>query len=57
MPHRYVLLVANEPAPDKEEEYNQWYRKKHVPQMFGFKGMKTAARYRRSGPNSDGFAI
>ncbi len=53
MEHRIAFIVANEPSPDREEEYNQWYNEKHVPMMFGFKGMKNAARYRLTN-GSDG---
>ncbi len=53
MPQRTVLIVANEPAPEKEAEYNLWYNETHIPLMFGFKGMRKATRYRRSGENSE----
>ena len=51
MSHKFVLIVANEPDPEKEEEYNKWYTEKHVPMMFEFKGMKKAGRYRCLGDN------
>ncbi len=53
MPQRTVLIVANEPAPEKEAEYNLWYNETHITLMFGFKGMRKATRYRRSGENSE----
>jgi antibiotic biosynthesis monooxygenase (ABM) superfamily enzyme len=49
MEHRVVLIVANEPAPDREAEYNDWYTGKHIPMMFAFPGLKKASRYRRIG--------
>ena len=47
MSGKILLIVANEPDPEKEDDYNQWYTEKHIPMMFGFKGMKKASRYRR----------
>ncbi len=49
MGHKFILLVANEPSPEVEEEYNRWYTEKHIPDMFAFKGMKKATRFRRIG--------
>jgi antibiotic biosynthesis monooxygenase (ABM) superfamily enzyme len=45
--HNIVLIVANEPGPGLEAEYNEWYTGKHIPMMFEFKGLKKASRYRR----------
>ena len=44
-----ILIVANEPSPDREAEYNKWYSEKHIPMMFRYKGMKKASRYRLAG--------
>jgi heme-degrading monooxygenase HmoA len=53
MANRIILIVANEPSPEKETEYNEWYTEKHVPMMFRFKGMKKASRYRLAGENKE----
>jgi hypothetical protein len=53
MSQRYILIVANEPAPDKEDEYNQWYTQQHVPMMFNFPGMQKASRYHLIGENRE----
>jgi antibiotic biosynthesis monooxygenase (ABM) superfamily enzyme len=53
MEHRLILIVANEPNPEREAEYNKWYDEKHIPMMFRFKGMKKASRYRLSGDGKE----
>jgi hypothetical protein len=53
MAYQFMLIVANQPSPEKEAEYNQWYNQKHVPMMFAFKGMKKAARYHLLIDNKD----
>jgi antibiotic biosynthesis monooxygenase (ABM) superfamily enzyme len=53
MVHKFTLMVANQPGPGKEAEYNQWYNEVHVPMMFAFKGMKKAARYHLLGDSPD----
>jgi len=47
MGHNIVLIVANEPGPGHEDEYNRWYTGTHIPMMFKFKGLKKVSRYRR----------
>ncbi|HSW59044.1 MAG TPA: EthD family reductase [Dehalococcoidales bacterium] len=44
-----ALIIANQPDPARETEYNRWYNERHIPMMFAFKGMKKAARYRLAG--------
>ena len=53
MEHSSILIVANEPAAGREDEYNEWYTEKHVPMMFRFRGLKKASRYRLSGENKE----
>ena len=53
MAHSIALIVANEPGPEKETEYNEWYTGKHIPMMFAFKGLKKASRYRRLGDDKE----
>jgi antibiotic biosynthesis monooxygenase (ABM) superfamily enzyme len=53
MAHKFTLIVANQPTPGMEAEYNKWYNEKHVPMMFTFKGMKKAARYHVIGDNKE----
>jgi len=50
---KYVLIVANEPSPELEQEYNEWYNEKHIPIMLEFEGIKKAARFRRISDNPD----
>jgi antibiotic biosynthesis monooxygenase (ABM) superfamily enzyme len=51
--HQLILIVANQPSPEKEAEYNEWYNRKHVPMMFAFKGMKKATRYHLLGNDKE----
>jgi antibiotic biosynthesis monooxygenase (ABM) superfamily enzyme len=48
-----MLIVANEPVPDREAEYNDWYTGKHIPLLFAFPGLKKASRYRRVGDKAE----
>jgi heme-degrading monooxygenase HmoA len=53
MGHSIVLIVANEPGPGQETEYNKWYTGTHIPMMFEFKGLKKVGRYRRMGDDKE----
>lgn len=53
MSHTVILIVANEPSAQREEEYNEWYNQKHIPMMFRYHGMKKASRYRLTGESRD----
>jgi len=53
MSGKLILIVANEPDPEKEEDYNEWYSGMHIPMMFEYKGMKKASRYRRLGEDKE----
>jgi antibiotic biosynthesis monooxygenase (ABM) superfamily enzyme len=53
MGHNIVLIVANEPGPGREAEYNDWYTSRHIPMMFRFPGLKKASRYRRVSSNQE----
>jgi len=53
MGHNIALIVANEPGPGREDEYNQWYTGTHIPMMFKFKGLKKVGRYHRLGDDEE----
>ncbi|MCX7911826.1 MAG: antibiotic biosynthesis monooxygenase [Dehalococcoidales bacterium] len=53
MKHPVLLIVANEPEPGRDDEYNEWYSGRHIPMMFGFPGLKRASRYRRTGDDRE----
>ena len=38
--------------PEMEEQYYEWYHERHLPELFKFKGMKKAARYKRIGDDA-----
>ncbi|MFC2006117.1 DUF4286 family protein [Chloroflexota bacterium] len=35
--------------PEVEEKFNAWYNETHIPMLLNFKGLRSAARYRRIG--------
>ena len=49
MPKKPILLINAQECPaGKEKEYNEWYNN-HVSELFKFKGMKKAIRYKKVG--------
>lgn len=48
-----IQIVASESSPEKEAEYNKWYMDKHIPMLFGYKGMKQVSRYQRISDNEE----
>jgi uncharacterized protein (TIGR02118 family) len=53
MGHSIALIVANEPGPGQEDEYNRWYTGTHIPMMFKFKGLKKVSRYHRTADDKE----
>lgn len=45
---RYVFVVHSNPVPGREDEYNDWYLKRHMPAMQALPGVVSARRYRLS---------
>ncbi len=43
-----IMILGTEPPPGLEEEWNQWYTEKHVPDVLKFKGARKATRYKIS---------
>jgi hypothetical protein len=42
-----IMVVESEPAdPDAEDEYDQWYREVHIPELLAVPGFAAARRYR-----------
>ena len=33
-------------TPDREKAFNEWYNHEHIPDLFKFKGMVSARRYK-----------
>jgi antibiotic biosynthesis monooxygenase (ABM) superfamily enzyme len=42
-----ILVVTAEVDPEKEEAWNEWYNKKHLPDILECPGWYEARRYRR----------
>lgn len=45
MGERPLLIVQMDMAPEKEEEFNKWYNKKHIPDILRIKGFVSGKRY------------
>jgi antibiotic biosynthesis monooxygenase (ABM) superfamily enzyme len=41
-----LLTVKTTITPDREQAFNEWYDHEHIPDLFKFKGMVSARRYR-----------
>lgn len=41
----YYLYVLNDPAPGREDEYNDWYAHQHAPDVVCIPGFVSAQRY------------
>jgi len=48
-----IMIVGTECPPDAEEEWNKWYSETHVPDVFKFKGVKKASRYKIRQPGGN----
>ena len=44
-----LLLIAMNPAPEAEAEFNEWYNTEHLPALAGVPGVLCARRYRGTG--------
>lgn len=41
----YYMYVMNEPAPERDTEYNDWYNQHHAPDVVSIPGFVSAQRY------------
>ena len=46
MSDRPILIVQMDMAEDKEEEFNNWYTNKHIPEILQVKGFVSGKRYK-----------
>jgi len=44
-----LLLIAMNPAPEAESEFNEWYNTEHLPALAGVPGVLCARRYQGTG--------
>lgn len=42
---RYVLVVHSNPVDGREQEYNEWYDKRHLADLLALPGVIAARRY------------
>jgi len=43
---KYTFVVLTNPSAGKEQEYNEWYNKQHIPDVLNVPGMVCAQRFR-----------
>lgn len=43
---RYSFVVHSNPVAGREDEYNEWYSKEHLPALMRIPGMISAKRFR-----------
>jgi hypothetical protein len=44
---RTIVMVAMEPAPGQDQDFEQWYRKQHLDMMSMLKHYRRSTRYKR----------
>jgi hypothetical protein len=42
---RYLLVVNSNPAPGREQEYNEWYSNRHLADLRALPGVVSARRF------------
>ena len=47
MPGRIIMEVRVNIAPDKEQEFNQWYNNVHLPEVTAVPGFVSGRRFQR----------
>ncbi len=45
MADNFIQIVFSNPAPGKEDEFNDWYDNVHVPELLAIPGFVSAQRY------------
>lgn len=48
MPKKVVVVLSNPISPDREDDFNDWYTKAHLPDVLAIDGMVASTRYRLS---------
>ncbi len=46
MSERPLLIVQMDMAAEKEDEFNEWYNNKHIPEILAVKGFVSGKRYK-----------
>ena len=47
MPKGIMFVPSGPSSPDREDEYNSWYSKVHIPEVCQVDGITGARRYKR----------
>ena len=51
---RHLLVALTNPVPGKEDEFNEWYESKHVPECVRVPGFKSGQRFKLTASHHDG---
>lgn len=46
MTHEHILIALTNPTDGREDEFNDWYERTHVPECLRVPGFKSGRRYR-----------
>ena len=49
MPKGIMVVRSSPSAPEREDEYNDWYDNTHIPQIRAIPGFTAARRYKLTG--------
>lgn len=49
MPKGIMIVQSRPSSPDREDEYNEWYSNRHIPEVCGVDGVTGAHRYKVHG--------
>jgi hypothetical protein len=57
MMRKSIYMVFTEPIPGREDEFNDWYEREHIPDVLRVKGIVAATRYEMNPlmPRSEAF--
>ncbi len=51
MPKGIMFVPSGPSSPEREDEYNQWYSKVHIPEVCQIEGITGARRFKRVHPD------
>jgi hypothetical protein len=53
---RHILIAESNAVAGSDDEFNEWYRNYHIPQILSVPGFVSARRFKLSEVQFDGFA-
>jgi hypothetical protein len=55
MPKAVMIVQSRPVSADREDEYNQWYSRVHIPEILAIPGFTSARRYKVLGPDGPAY--